>query len=176
MAHWYRRTRVCVRVRTIVFHDTSDVPHNTKECCISLCNFIVGDNFIVVDQLASLWTCKHMYHRRCIARALARNLTYPICWGVLTDGDNWVWHPNDGTRMLNFSFFFFFCYSFLCRLTTLTILMYIVAQINYGLLVMFDTKLKTLLHYCRFKKHYFIFCHVFCMLLLRIDVSIFNMI
>ena len=113
VAHRYRCTRVCVGVWTIVFHDTSDVPHNTKECCISLCNFIVGDNFIVVDQLASLWTCKHVYHRRCIARALARNPTYPICWGILTDGDNWVWHPEDGTRMISFSFFFFsfFCFT-----------------------------------------------------------------
>ena len=48
LAHRYRRTRVLVGVRTIVFHDSSDVPHNMDECCISLCNFIVG------DQLASL--------------------------------------------------------------------------------------------------------------------------
>ena len=48
VAHRYQRTRVCVRVRTIVFHDSSNVPHNTEECCISLCNFVVG------DQLASL--------------------------------------------------------------------------------------------------------------------------
>ena len=44
VAHRYRRTGV----RTIVFLDSSDVPHNTKECCICLCNFAVG------DQLASL--------------------------------------------------------------------------------------------------------------------------
>ena len=43
VAHRYQRTRVCVRVRTIVFHDSSNVPHNTEECCISLCNFVVGD-------------------------------------------------------------------------------------------------------------------------------------
>ena len=44
VAHRYRRTGV----RTIVFLDSSNVPHNTKECCICLCNFAVG------DQLASL--------------------------------------------------------------------------------------------------------------------------
>ena len=43
----YRRTRVRVGVQTIDFHDSSVVPHNTEECCICLCNFIVG------DQLAS---------------------------------------------------------------------------------------------------------------------------
>ena len=48
VAHRYRRTRVLVGVRTIVFHDVSDVPYNTEECCICLCNFVVG------DQLASL--------------------------------------------------------------------------------------------------------------------------
>ena len=48
MAHRCRRTRVCVGVRTIVFQDSSDVPQNTEECCICLCNFVVG------DQLASL--------------------------------------------------------------------------------------------------------------------------
>ena len=79
--------------------------------------------------------------------------------------------------MLNFFFFFFFlCYNFLCRLTIMTMLLYLVAYVNYGLLVMFDTYLKTLLYYCRLQKHNFLFCHVFCMLLLRIDVSIFNMI
>ena len=44
----YRRTRVRVGVQTIVFHDSSNVPHNMEECCISLCNFVVS------DQLASL--------------------------------------------------------------------------------------------------------------------------
>ena len=36
---------------------------------------------------------------------------------------------------------FFFCYSFLCRLIIMTMLIYIyiVTEINYGLLVMFDT-------------------------------------
>ena len=34
VAHRYRRTRVRVGVRTIVFHDSSDVTHNTDECCI----------------------------------------------------------------------------------------------------------------------------------------------
>ena len=48
VAHRYRCTRVRVSVRTIVFHDSSDVPHNTEECWNSLCNFVVG------DQLASL--------------------------------------------------------------------------------------------------------------------------
>ena len=48
VAHQYRCARVRLGVRTIVFHDSSDVPHYTKECCISLCNFVVG------DQLASL--------------------------------------------------------------------------------------------------------------------------
>ena len=47
MAHQYRHTRVRVGVRTIAFHDSSDVPHNTEECFISLCSF-VGE-----DQLAS---------------------------------------------------------------------------------------------------------------------------
>ena len=47
MAHQYRHTKVRVGVRTIVFHDSSDVPHNTEECFTSLCNFIVE------DQLAS---------------------------------------------------------------------------------------------------------------------------
>ena len=32
VAHRYRRTRVRVGVRTIVFLNSSDVPHNTKEC------------------------------------------------------------------------------------------------------------------------------------------------
>ena len=58
----------------------------------------------------------------------------------------------------------------------MTMLIYIVAQVNYGLLVMFDTQFKTLLYYCWLLKYYFIFCHVFCMLLLQIDGSIFNMI
>ena len=44
----HRYTRVRKGVRTIVFHDSSDVPQNTEQCCICLCNFIVG------DQLASL--------------------------------------------------------------------------------------------------------------------------
>ena len=48
VAHRYRRTRVRVGVRTIVLLDSSDVPHNTEECCICLCNFVFG------DQLASL--------------------------------------------------------------------------------------------------------------------------
>ena len=48
VAHRYRRTRVRVGVRTIVFHDSSDVSHNTEECRICLCNFIVE------DQLGSL--------------------------------------------------------------------------------------------------------------------------
>ena len=43
MAHRYRRTRVHVGVRTIVFHDSSDVPQNKEECCICLCNFVVGE-------------------------------------------------------------------------------------------------------------------------------------
>ena len=47
VAHRYRCTGVRVGVRTIVFHDSSDVRHNTEECCISLCNFVVR------DQLAS---------------------------------------------------------------------------------------------------------------------------
>ena len=48
VAHRYRHTRVRVGVRTIVFHDSSDVSHNTEECRICLCNFIVE------DQLGSL--------------------------------------------------------------------------------------------------------------------------
>ena len=47
VAHRYRRTSVRVGVQTIVCHDSSNVPHNTEECCIFLCNFVVG------DQLAS---------------------------------------------------------------------------------------------------------------------------
>ena len=43
----YRHTRIRVGFRTIVFHDTSDVPHNTEESCTCLCNFVVR------DQLAS---------------------------------------------------------------------------------------------------------------------------
>ena len=46
VAHRYRRTRVCVGVRTIVFHDSFDVPQNKEECCICLCNFVVGDQLI----------------------------------------------------------------------------------------------------------------------------------
>ena len=42
VAHRYRRNRDRVGVRTIVGHDSSDVPHNMDECCISLCNFVVG--------------------------------------------------------------------------------------------------------------------------------------
>ena len=122
VAHRYWRTRVRVGVQTIVFHDSSDVPHNTEECYISLCNFVVG------DQLASHKPCKHVYHRRCIIHALAWNPTYPISWGVFTDGDDWVWHPNDETRMLSLYFFIFYflCYSFLCRLTIMTMLIYLV--------------------------------------------------
>ena len=48
VAHRYRRTRDHVGVWTIVCHDSSDVPHNTEECYISLCNNVVG------YQLASL--------------------------------------------------------------------------------------------------------------------------
>ena len=48
VAHRYRRTRVRVGVRTIVFHDSSDVSHNTEERRICLCNFVVE------DQLGSL--------------------------------------------------------------------------------------------------------------------------
>ena len=48
VAHRYQRTRDRVGVRTIVFHDSSDVSHNTEECRICLCNFIVE------DQLGSL--------------------------------------------------------------------------------------------------------------------------
>ena len=47
VAHRYRHSRDRVGVRTVVYYDSSDVPHNTEECCISLCNFVVG------DQLAS---------------------------------------------------------------------------------------------------------------------------
>ena len=48
VVHHYRRTRVHVRVRTIIFLDSSNVPQNVEECCICLCNYVVG------DQLASL--------------------------------------------------------------------------------------------------------------------------
>ena len=43
VAHRYRRTRVRVGVRTIIFFDSSDGPHNMEECCICLCDFVVGD-------------------------------------------------------------------------------------------------------------------------------------
>ena len=46
VAHRYRCTRVRVGVRTIVFHDSSDVPQNKEECCICLCNFVVGDQLV----------------------------------------------------------------------------------------------------------------------------------
>ena len=45
-------------------------------------------------------------------------------------------------------------------------LVYIVAQVNYGLLVMFDTLLKTLPYYCWLQNLNFRFRHVFCMLFL----------
>ena len=48
VVHRYRRTGVRVGVRTIVFHDSSDVSHNTEERHICLCNFVVE------DQLGSL--------------------------------------------------------------------------------------------------------------------------
>ena len=48
MAHRYQCARVRVGVQTAVFHDSSNVPHNTEECCISLYNFVIG------DQVASL--------------------------------------------------------------------------------------------------------------------------
>ena len=43
VAHQYRRTRVRVGVWTIVFLHSSDVPYNTEECYICLCNYVVGD-------------------------------------------------------------------------------------------------------------------------------------
>ena len=42
VAHRYQRTRDHVGVRTIVFHDSSDVAHDTEECYIFLCNFVAG--------------------------------------------------------------------------------------------------------------------------------------
>ena len=42
VAHRYRRTRDHAGVRTIVYHDSSDVPHDTEECYIFLCNFVAG--------------------------------------------------------------------------------------------------------------------------------------
>ena len=48
VAHRYRRIGVHVGVRTVIFLDLSDDPHNTEQCCICLCNFVVR------DQLASL--------------------------------------------------------------------------------------------------------------------------
>ena len=42
VAHRYQCTRDRVGIWTIVCHDLSNVPHNTKECYISLCNFVVG--------------------------------------------------------------------------------------------------------------------------------------
>ena len=48
VAHRYRCARVRVGVQTIVFQDSSDVPHYTEECYISLYNFVVR------NQVASL--------------------------------------------------------------------------------------------------------------------------
>ena len=42
VAHRYQHTRDRVGVRTIVCHNSSSVPHDTEECYISLCNFVVG--------------------------------------------------------------------------------------------------------------------------------------
>ena len=42
VAHRYRHTRDHAGVRTIVCHDTSDVPHDTEECYIFLSNFVAG--------------------------------------------------------------------------------------------------------------------------------------
>ena len=42
VAHRYRRTRDPIGVWTIVCHDSSDAPHDTEECYISLCNFVAG--------------------------------------------------------------------------------------------------------------------------------------
>ena len=43
VAHRYRRSSVRVGAQTIFFHDLSDGPHKMEECCIYLCNFVVGD-------------------------------------------------------------------------------------------------------------------------------------
>ena len=48
VAHRYRRSSVRVGARTIFCHDSSNGPQNMEECCIYLCNFVVG------NQLASL--------------------------------------------------------------------------------------------------------------------------
>ena len=48
VAHQYRCARVRVGVQTIIFRDSSDVPHYREECCISL------NNIVVRDQVASL--------------------------------------------------------------------------------------------------------------------------
>ena len=45
VTHRYQRTRDRVGVRTIVCHDSSDVPLDTEECYISLCNFVAGYHF-----------------------------------------------------------------------------------------------------------------------------------
>ena len=42
VAHRYRHTRDHAGVRTIVCHDSSDVPHDTEECYIFLSNFVAG--------------------------------------------------------------------------------------------------------------------------------------
>ena len=41
VAHQYQSILDLVGVRTIVCQDSSDVPHDTEECYISLCNFVV---------------------------------------------------------------------------------------------------------------------------------------
>ena len=53
VAHRYQRTRDHVGVRTIVFHDSSDVPHDTEECYIPLCNFVVGHQLAIPSHVCT---------------------------------------------------------------------------------------------------------------------------
>ena len=58
VAYLYRRTRLPVGIRTVIFHDITDIPYNAEICSICLCDFTVG------DRLATIQPCKHVYHQR----------------------------------------------------------------------------------------------------------------
>ena len=83
VVYLYRsRTRLPVGVRMVLFQNISDIPYNAEMCSICLGDFNAG------DRLATIQTCKHVYHRRCIVRALARVPACPICRAVPLDGDD----------------------------------------------------------------------------------------
>ena len=58
VAYLYRRTRLLVGVRTVIFHDITDIPYNVEIYSICLCDFTVR------DRLATIQPRKHVYHRR----------------------------------------------------------------------------------------------------------------